>query len=251
MTILITGAAGRVGRILTRELGDDHDLLLGDVRHLDDPRFIPLDVLDFEQAREAVARADVVAHLAIADSVSLGGTGGVEYAQAQLQVQVAGVYNVLRAAAEAGGKRVAYASSISAVQGYPPSLMVGSEHRHLGGGLYGLTKGFGEELCRMFAADHRLPVMVLRLGHVYIEELQRDQDQRHEPYWIHESDVARAFRAALEGPVPPFAVVHIVGDNVGRHWDLEMAQRLLGWEPHYSFGRDGRPQQRHGAGADR
>lgn len=250
MTILIIGAAGRVGRVLTRELGDDHDLLLGDVRPVDDPRFIPLDVLDFAQARQAVARADAVAHLAIADSVSLGGTGDVRYAQEQLQVQVTGTYNVLRAAAKEGGKRVAYAGSISAVQGYPPSVMVGAEHRHLGGGLYGLTKGFGEELCRMFASDHRLPVTVLRLGHVYIEALEHDQAPRHEPYWVHERDVARAFRAALEGPALPFAIVHIVGDNVGRHWDLEMARALLGWEPLYSFGRDGRPQLRRGADAD-
>lgn len=250
MTILIIGAGGRVGRILTRELGGEHDLLLGDVQPLDDPRFVPLDVLDFEQARQAVARADAVAHLAIADSVRRGGTGGVEYAQEQLQVQVTGTYNVLRAAAEEGRKRVAYASSISAVQGYPPAVMVGAEHRHLGGGLYGLTKGFGEELCRMFASDHRLPVTVLRLGHVYVEEHHGDEAPRHEPYWVHERDVARAFRAALQEPAPPFAIVHIVGDNVGRHWDLEPARGLLGWEPQYSFGRDGRPQLRRGADAD-
>ena len=37
MKVLVTGAAGRLGRKLTRTLEASHDLLLGDEVRLDDP----------------------------------------------------------------------------------------------------------------------------------------------------------------------------------------------------------------------
>ena len=116
---LITGAAGRVGRVLTRELEPDHDLLLGDIQPLDDPRFVPLDVTSADQVQAAVARAEAVIHLAIANRTPETETSSWAYAHAAIQVQVLGTHHVLRAAAEQGRKRVLYASSISAVQGYP------------------------------------------------------------------------------------------------------------------------------------
>jgi len=245
--VLIAGAAGRLGRVLSRELPREHELMLGDVRPLDDPRFVPLDVTDVGQVRETVARCEAIIHLSIADAPSLGGTGSLRYAEAALRVHVAGAHNVLRAAADFGGKRVVYASSISAVQGYPAHEMVTSEHRHLGGGVYGITKGFGEELCRMFHRDRGLPVVILRLGHVYFEELQQDKRPSPQPWWVHEKDVARAFALALAAETPRYALVHIVGDNPGGHWDLKAARDLFGWRPLYGFGPDGIPRKLPGS----
>jgi uronate dehydrogenase len=238
MRVLITGGAGRVGRVLTRALQDEHDLVLGDVQPLDDPRYVPLDVRDATQVREAVARCDAVIHLAIADRYA-GDTVSWEYAEAALQIQVVGTHHVLRAAVEAGNKRVLYASSLSAVWGYPAHQMVTSEHRHLGGQIYGVSKGFGEELCRMFHDEHGLPVVVLRLGHVYFEELRRDPPLRPGAYEVHESDVARAFALVLATETPRYALIHVVGDNPGRHWDLELAWALYHWRPEFRFGHDG------------
>ena len=64
MRVLVTGAAGFVGRHLTRALEGVHELRLGDVRPLDDPRWVPLDVTNPEQVREAMSGVEAVVHRA-------------------------------------------------------------------------------------------------------------------------------------------------------------------------------------------
>lgn len=242
MKVLIVGAAGRVGRAATVGLGEEYELVLGDVQPLDDPRYTPLDVLNPEQVQQAVSQVDTVLYMAIVDSSVFDHGRAPGYAHASFGVQVEGVYNVLRAAAETGGKHVLYTSSVSALNGYPEGQMIGSQDRHLGGGVYGITKGFGEELCRMFHQERGLPVTILRLGNVYIPELQGHWQQAHpHPSRVHVQDVVRALGLVLACPRPKFALVHLVGDNRGRHWDLEAARALYGWQPTVSFGPDGRP----------
>jgi len=241
MRVLITGGGGRLGTVLARELGDTHELILGDVRPIDDPRYVPLNVRDVPRVREVVADCDAVIHLAIMDSLGIGPTGSLEYAQAAFDVHVTGTYNVLRAAFDAGAKRVLCASSVSAVAGYPEGEMIGSNHRPKGGGIYGVTKGLGEELCRHFHEECGLPVVVLRLGNVYFEGLNWDHNQYPEPSRVDSVDVARAFAAVLQAPRPAFALIHIVGDNIGSHYDLEAARKLYGWKPQRPFGTDGKP----------
>jgi len=243
MRVLICGAAGRVGRILTRALGQAHDLILGDVCPIDDPRYIELDVRDMGQTQEAVADCDAVVHLSIARLEDFGNVATPEYADATFDVHVKGLYHVLSAAAMCGGKKVVYASSVSAVAGYPKHVMIGSQHRHEGGGVYGITKGFGEELCRMLHQSSGLPVIILRLGHVWIAEIGGKRGHIASHYLVHESDVASAFDCALQCDEPTYALVHIVGDNAGRRWDLEAAKALLGWRPRWRFSDDGEPEK--------
>ncbi len=239
MRVLITGAAGRLGRVLTAELESEYRLLLGDVRPLADPHHVPLDVRDASQVRAAVANADAVVHLAIVDSENFGGDN-LGYAQAALEVHVIGTHHVLRAAADLGGKRVLYASSVSAVAGYPPDVTVGSEDGHRGGGTYGVTKGLGEELCRHFHEGRGLPVVVLRLGNVYFADPSWNRHGSH-PSRVDAVEVAQAFARVLATPQPPYALIHVVGDSAARRWDLEAARRLYGWQPKRRFGEDGRP----------
>jgi len=166
----------------------------------------------------------------------------LEYCQAAMRVHVEGTYNVLRAAADFGGKRVLYASSVSATQGYSKDEMIGPEHRWFGGGPYCLTKGLGEEVCRHFYEFRRVPVTILRLGNVFIPELSGHPQQRGaHPSRVHVDDVARAFRLVLERSEPAFSVVHIVGEHPRRQWDLSAARELYGWEPTVRFGEDGQP----------
>jgi len=254
MKVLITGAAGRLGRTLTRALETSHDLRLGDVAQLDDPRFVRLDVTDLEAARAAVRGCDAIAHLAILDWTGPAAGEAWRYAAPALQVHALGTYNVLQAAREAGVRRVVYTSSVSAVDGIPRGALVGSDCRHYSNGLYGMTKGFGEDLCRMFHQSLGLPVTVLRLGNlfipeaggawfgnVYMPDLAAGPAPGLTPSRVHVEDVTRAIALALEAPEPRYALVHVVGDNPGRQWDLEAARQLYGWEPRYTFGADGLP----------
>jgi len=241
MKVLIVGALGRVGHVLTRELGDRFEFVLGDVRGLDEPGVVPLDVCEPAQVENAVRLADTIVYLSIARDEDLG--HGVEYAQACFDVQVKGLYNVLSAAEGQGNKRVVYAGSVSALSGYPDDMMIGSEHPPKSSGVYGITKGLGEDLCRTFHEGRNLPVAILRLGHVYCDGVGKRGPVPNK-YCVYETDVARAFGAVISEPEPPWALIHVVGDNEGRNWDLEEGKRLYGWEPEFTFDPDGKPHAR-------
>ena len=252
MKALITGAAGRLGRKLTRELEATHDLLLGDVVNVDDPRFVPLDVTDLDAVRAAAQQCNAIVHMAILDWPPCSAEEALRYAPAALQVHVVGTHNMLQAAWEAGVRQFVYISSVSAVDGIPPGKSVGSDCRHYSNAIHGMTKGFGEDLCRLFHHSFGLPVAVLRLGNIYIPEaggawlgnihvpeLADGLPPGPAPSRVHVDDVTRAIALALKTPEPGYALVHIVGADSGHQWDLEAAQRVYGWEPRYSFSPDG------------
>ncbi len=254
MRVLITGAAGRLGRRLTTTLGLRHNLLLGDIVQLDDPRFIHLDVTDLEAVHAALQRCDAVVHMAIVDWPLCGPEETLRYAPATLQVHVLGTHNMLQAAWEAGVRRFVHISSVSVVDGLPADAIITSETRHYSNDLYGMTKGFGEDVCRMFHERFGLPMAILRLGTVYIPETggawlgnvcypEGGAQPPPAPTRIHVDDVTRAIGLALETPEPGYALVHIVGADSPHQWDLKAARRVYGWEPEYSFSSDGLPHR--------
>src|SRR5947209_731215 len=101
MRLLITGAAGFVGRRLTRGLEGDFDLRLGDLFVPDgDPRRVRLDVTRPADVAAAMAGIDAVVHLAVAS----GHEGDFEddaFNQLRFDVNVKGTWNVLEAARRA------------------------------------------------------------------------------------------------------------------------------------------------------
>jgi len=253
MKVLITGAAGRLGQRLAKALETSHDLVLGDVKRLDDPRFMQLDITDLAAVRAAVRQCDAVVHMAILDWPACSAQETLRYGVPCVQVHVSGLHNVLHAALESGVRRFVYTSSVSAVDGLAPDTRVGSDTRHYSNSIYGLTKGFGEDLCRMFHHAYGLSVAVLRLGNIYIPEpggywvgniyVPESAERRApgpSPSRVHVDDVTRAVALALEASEPGYALVHVVGDNPGRQWDLEAARNVYGWAPRYAFGPDGR-----------
>ena len=252
MRVLITGAAGRLGRRLTQKLEQDHGLLLGDINPLDDPRYRALDVRDPEAARDAVRGAEAVVHMAILDWPVCGAEEALRYAAPALQVHVLGTQNMLQAAWESGVRQFVYISSVSAVDGLSPQTRIGSDTRHYSNAIYGLTKGFGEDLCRMYHHSVGLPVAILRLGTLYMPETtgcwvgneffpQAAQEPPATPgsSRVHVDDVTRAIALALHQTAPGYALVHVVGADSGHRWDLDAARQAYGWSPQYAFGPDG------------
>ena len=42
-------------------------------------------------------------------------------------------------------------------------------------------------------------------------------------------------KLALEAPHEGYDLIHIVGENSKRRWDLSKAERILGYRPEYNF----------------
>ena len=112
--ILITGANGRIGAALVEymdALGEPYDLRLADLK-ISDARGMKIDVVDLSSCRTACEKVDTVIHLA-------GVASPASDFDEILRVNIVGVYNIFQAASDEGVRRIIFASSVQAVEGYP------------------------------------------------------------------------------------------------------------------------------------
>lgn len=230
MRVLLTGAGGLIGRRLTRSLEVEHDLRLGDVHRLDDPRWVLLDVTDPLQVRAALQGMDAVVHLAIAS----GHEGEYEdptFNQLRFDINVKGTWNMASAAADAGVRRFVHTSSLMVVWGYSAPAWVAGDAPARPVGTYALTKYLAEVICERLAVESGLPVVCLRIAKPVDLEEPDWKRRRLRPQWIAFPDLARAYQLALTAPVAGFEMVTVVGESSRRRWDLSRAEAVLGYRP--------------------
>lgn len=231
MRVLITGAAGYVGRMLVPELEKDHDLRLGDLHPpAGDPRGVRLDVARVEDVLAAAQGMDAILHLAVAS----GQEGEIEddaFNQLRFDVNVKGTWNVLEAARRAGVRRLVHTSSIMVTWGYPPPAPIAGDARARPAGTYALTKHLGEVLCDQFAREYSMSIVCLRISKPIDPSDARRRGRPIRPQWLPTPDLVRAYRLALQATNIDFAIVTVVGESSRRRWSLSEAERLLGYRP--------------------
>jgi nucleoside-diphosphate-sugar epimerase len=236
--ILITGAAGRIGTQLTRQLANRYDLVLTDRIPIVDARgctVIPGDIADIECVRQMVQGIDVVIHLAANPD---------EYADWDrlLQPNIIGLYNIFAAADAAKCRRVIFASSIHAVMGYPADVQVCTTMPVRPLDLYGATKAWGEAVARYYADQRGLSAICLRLGWVLDRDdpaiqINRDtlwprHDGDHLDMMLTYDDLVRLVEASIEAPESlRFGIFHGISDNRWKRLDISDACAVLGYRP--------------------
>jgi len=148
----ISGGAGFLGLHLARRLlADGHDVRTLDVVPLDDAELEPSvdelrgDIRDRDSVGKLVQGADVVVHAAAALPIQAS-RGSIR------SVNVGGTENVLRAADDAGVRRVVFISS-TAVYGVPEKHPIEEDDPLVGVGSYGESKIDAEGLCRVAAVE--------------------------------------------------------------------------------------------------
>ena len=232
--ILVTGGAGYVGRVLTRQLYRDHDVCVLDKLSFgierfsqDERKFFRLeraDICDAQSVRQIVDdfAPEFVIHLAALHFIPLC----ENQPGAALAVNVVGTANLLAACPP--GCRFVFASS-GAV--YEPSDLPHDEMASATGprDVYGYTKLHGESYVRYFASERNLAAVIVRLFNVVgpgetnphllpeiVAQMKAGQTQiRLGNTWpkrdyIHVEDAASGFAAAaLEGNVEPGETVTV------------------------------------------
>ncbi|MGC5014250.1 NAD-dependent epimerase/dehydratase family protein [Streptosporangium sp. DT93] len=220
-TVVLTGAAGRVGSAL-------REPLRGRLRRLVSVDRAPLfsggpneevrraDLSSVEDVASIVEGADAVVHLAgVPDEAPLPDL---------LEGNVLGTHHVLEAARRAGVGRVVLASSNRLTGFHPAGRTISADAPPRPDGLYGVSKVAVEALGRLYADKFGLQVVCLRIGSMELEPTS----PRHLATWLSPRDCAGFVWAALTAPDVTFTAAYAVSANTRRFWELD---ERLGYRP--------------------
>lgn len=237
--ILITGAAGRIGRLLRPRLaGPGRTLRLLDTAEQppaapgESVRIIRADITDPVALRAACVGADAVLHLAA--------LAGEESWERLLRTNIEGTRLVLEAARLAGVPRVILASSIQAAGFYqrpggdphpagvpgpagPDGLPAAAYPRP--SGYYGWSKAAVESLGSLYADRFGMTVFAVRIGACFPEPPGDHLDR-----WLSPDDCARLVSACLTADVAGFRMLWGISRNT-RRWLSLGEGREIGYEP--------------------
>jgi uronate dehydrogenase len=215
-TVLITGAAGDIGRRLQVLLAGVYPRLrLSDVKVPADLAgediFVPADLADMAQVERVVAGVDAIVHL--------GGFSVEGPWETILSANIVGCYNLFEAARRHGVKRVVFASSNHAVGFYPRNRRIGVNAPVRPDSRYGVSKAFGEALAALYAFKYGLRVTCIRIGNV----ADAPVDRRRLSIWVKPEDLVQLIRIGLEHPDIRYEIFYGASDNDRSWWDNEAA----------------------------
>ncbi len=224
MRVLVTGAAGSIGRVLTVGLADRGHEVVG-LDRVPQPegelgRWHVADCTDAD-AVDAVfgeEQLDAVVHLA--------GHPGEASLPASLTSHVVTTGALLDAAVAHDVRRFVYASSNHAVGRTPRSELLSTDTPPRPDTFYGVGKVAAEGLLRLYADRYAIDAIACRIGSF----LPEPTSLRNLSTWLSHDDCVRMVEAAMTAPAPGFAVLYGISANTRAWWDLEPG-RALGYEP--------------------
>ena len=225
-TILISGAAGRIGTMLRSRLARPGRVLrLIDVTPLPEPlgpgeEGETASVTDMAAMTAACAGVEAVIHL--------GGIATESSWERILDVNINGTYTVFEAARRAGVPRVVFASSNHAV-GFTPSsdFPVPDFAYPAPDTYYGASKAAGEAVAALYARRYGLDAICVRI----LSCFERPMGPRMLASWLSPDDAGRLFEACLTAPSPGFQVIYGVSANTRGGWVSLDGARALGYQP--------------------
>lgn len=224
MKVLVAGAAGSIGRVVTVGLADRGHTVLG-LDRAPQPE-------GFEGTWHTADCTDPDAVWAVFDEqpldavVHLAGHPGEASLPDSLASHVHTTGALLDAMVGHGVDRFVYASSNHAVGRTPRADLVGVDVRPRPDTFYGVGKVAAEAVMSLYADRYGIDAVACRIGSF----LERPETVRSLSTWLSHDDCVRMVDAALTAPAPGFAVLYGISANTRAWWDLE-AGRALGYQP--------------------
>ena len=220
MRVLITGAAGRIGSTIAKNLIDRYELRGFDrvpMPALEDS--IVGDIADFDALLKATRDVEAIIHLAGVPS------GGAPWEEV-LPSNFVGTYNAFEAAHQNGVRRLAFASRAGLLGPYPQNEQRTMEMLPRPESYYSVSKVFGENLGYMYSARFNMEVVCVRIGN-----FNSERDQPEHPHHLSHGDCAQVFERAITHPGVKFEVVFGVSDSNWPLYDLDHGRKAIGYEP--------------------
>ena len=230
-SVLITGAAGGVGKAVVRALKTRGHRVTGFDRRPSPgvDRAIEGDVLDRAAVRAACVGQDAIIHLAATPDEA-------DFIDELLEPNVRGLYHVADAARQENVGKLILASSVQVVTGHrglgrPTTVADGPKVINH----YALTKLWLENLGEMYARVYDLAVIACRLGWLPRDPGHAEQLAAASGFdvFLSHDDAGRFFTACVETPLSPgqFEIVFASSKPKNHHRiDPTPARHLLGYE---------------------
>jgi uronate dehydrogenase len=222
--VLVTGAAGSIGQVVTTGLADrGHDIVGLDLAPQPMGEIWPWHVADCTDPDAVRAvfdeeRLDGVVHLA--------GNPGEVSLRDSFASHVVTTGALLDACVANDVTRFVYASSNHAVGRTPHCDLLTVETRPRPDTFYGVAKVAAEALLSLYADRYAIDAIACRIGSC----LPEPTSVRNLSTWLSHDDCVRMFHAALTVPAPGYAVLYGISANTRAWWDLGPG-RALGYEP--------------------
>ena len=221
--LLITGAAGQLGRVMRERLAPLADTIrLADLAPLGTPGLneecVSCDLADAAAVHDMVAGCDGIVHL-----------GGISVERPFDQIlngNILGMYNLYEAARAHGQPRIIFASSNHTIGYYPQTERLGPTAPYRPDGLYGVSKCFGESLARMYFEKFGQETALVRIGSCTPEPT----NYRMLSSWFSHDDFTSLIEAVFRAPVLGCPVVWGASANDASWWDNSHLG-WLGWKP--------------------
>jgi uronate dehydrogenase len=228
--VLITGAGGRIGRVLKEGLKDRYRLRL-----LYHETVLPAEpgeevyigsILDLEKMTAISKGVDAVIHMAANPWENAG-------FEEVLEPNIVGTYTVFEAARRAGVKRIVFASSNHATGYYEiDGIYTRPEMPVRPDGYYGVSKVFGEAMARYYSDAFGMSIPCLRIGTCQgVEAVKRRSSDRILSTWLSHRDVVQLVWRSVDADSVKFGIYYGISNNARAYWDIENARRELGFAP--------------------
>lgn len=226
-TVLLTGSAGQVGRVVRPSL----EAAGWSVRGFDlaDGR----DLRDEAGVREAMEGCDAVVHAGAIRHDRLGTPADI------VATNVLGTWHILLAAEAHGLSRVVYFSSAQVFgftegEGVPAYRPVDDRHPLRAARPYGMSKRLAEEMCEAWTQRTGISTVVLRPVLVLSDHDLRlvDPERAELGAFVHVDDVAEGVVKSLSAELEGHIRLTLCGPG---DFDTSAAARALGWRASRSW----------------
>lgn len=224
--VLITGAGGRIGSVITPMLSNTYNLRLLDTMKLKPHKkeeIVTGDIRDAAFLKSAMEDVDAIIHLAAIPDED-------DFYTKLMPINIEGTYTLLETARRCGVKKVVLASTCQIAFGYPNSTFVTTDMAVRPVNLYSCTKIFGEAVGRYYSDKFGMSVICLRIGYFQNYDSEFLQDSEVRKKWCSPKDLVQIIEKSIDSKLK-YGVFFAISNNKDRVWDIEDAKQKLNYDP--------------------
>lgn len=218
--LLLTGAAGGLGKVLRQRLRPYANILrlsdIGEMAPAEGPNeeVVRCDLADKAGVHQLVEGVDAILHF--------GGVSVERPFEEILGANICGVFHIYEAARRHGVQRVVFASSNHVIGFYKQDQRLDANSPRRPDGYYGLSKSYGEDMASFYFDRYGIETVSIRIGSSFPEPANR----RMMSTWLSYDDLTQLIERALYTPNVGHTVVYGMSDNREVWWDNSQAAHL-------------------------